>query len=229
MLPSTLTLPAWVFRSCVSVKSAALSMASATRRLFGAITSRISPPSAIRTGPNTSMSRSRPPLTGPIRSGSAELGTFTIPPLLERAADSTWSGQPFRIIPPVKYCSAVTPSATSERNARYHANKSDAWTPMESNRSSADFGASPVKRNIPRKFDLGPSTAICSATKLPEPAFQRPFTLIFKRGLSARSAKSQRWICRARACTENAQSPGSSATALPLFAVASSANTPRAP
>src|SRR2546425_9243704 len=49
-----------------------------------------------------------------------------------------------------KYCSAVTPSATSERNARYHANKSDAWTPMESNRSSADFGASPVKRNIPR-------------------------------------------------------------------------------
>ncbi len=108
-----LKLPACVFKSWVKVKSAALSIASATRRLFGLMTSRTSPPSATRTGPKTTAPRSLPPFTGPIRIASAKPGTFTIPPLLESAADSSTRGHPRRIMPPVKYCSAVTPSATS--------------------------------------------------------------------------------------------------------------------
>src|SRR5437867_10261038 len=55
-------LPACVFRSCVKVRSAAFSIASATLRRFGVITSRSSPPSATRTGPIASTPRSQPPL-----------------------------------------------------------------------------------------------------------------------------------------------------------------------
>src|SRR5882762_5411548 len=62
------------------VKSAALLIANATRRLFGDVTSRMSPPSATLTGPIANVLRSRPPLTGLIRNGSAKPGTFTIPP-----------------------------------------------------------------------------------------------------------------------------------------------------
>ena len=112
-LPSILMLPACVFNSCVKVRSAAFSIASATLRRFGAITSRTSPPSATRTGPIVSAPRSRPPFKGPIRTGRVRPGTFTTPPLLESAADSSDTGQPRTIMPPVKYCSAVTPSTTS--------------------------------------------------------------------------------------------------------------------
>src|SRR6266849_4145293 len=131
------------------VKSAALLIAKATRRLFGAATSRMSPPSATLIGPIANVLRSRPPLTGPIRNGSAKPGTFTIPPLLERAADSSVSGHPRHIIPPVKYSSAVTPSSTPGWNARYHASKSEACIPSESKRSCIDGALPPARRNIP--------------------------------------------------------------------------------
>src|SRR5207253_10886715 len=65
----------------------------------------------------------------------------------------------------------------------------------------------------PRRFDLGPSNATSSATRLPAPTFHRPITFTFRRGLSERSVKSQRWICTARPCTENFQSSGPSSLA----------------
>ena len=119
-------LPEPVFKSCVNVRSAAFSIAGAARRSFGAMTSRGAPPSATRTGPITMRDRSRPPLTRPIRTGSTNPGTLTVPPLLESAADWMESGQPCRIMPPVKYWSAMIPSATSGWKARYQASKSEA-------------------------------------------------------------------------------------------------------
>src|SRR5437899_1292083 len=90
---------------------------------------------------------------------------------------------------------------------------------MESTRNSIDGVLPPARRTIPRRFDLGPSTAISSATRLPAPTFQRPFKFTFRRGLSARSVKSQRWTCVMRPEAENVQSPGASAMAVALFAL----------
>src|SRR6267378_3559083 len=110
------------------VKSAASLIANATRRFFGAVTSRMSPPSATLIGPIANVLRSRPPLAGPIRNGSAKPGTFTIPPLLEKAADSSVSGHPRHIIPPVKYSAEIRPWTLHGDFFRHQAPRADVPT-----------------------------------------------------------------------------------------------------
>src|SRR5262249_17444964 len=58
----------------------------------------------IEAGSRTKTLFSMPPRTGPTRNGSVNPGIDSLPPLLEKAAASSFSGQPLKVTPPVKYC-----------------------------------------------------------------------------------------------------------------------------